>query len=79
MHRNPYESHDAYDAIRTQDADLAVSTSVFMSTVQSKRSHKPQTRLSLLTETISSNFNEETASGEPDTNDVLMSMANDAS
>lgn len=24
VHRNPYESHDAYDAIRTQDADLAV-------------------------------------------------------
>ncbi|TRY80618.1 hypothetical protein TCAL_13247 [Tigriopus californicus] len=23
VHRNPYESHDAYDAIRTQDADLA--------------------------------------------------------
>ena len=25
VHRNPYETHDAYDAIRTQDADLAVS------------------------------------------------------
>ena len=25
VHRNPYESHSAYDAIRTQDADLAVS------------------------------------------------------
>ena len=25
VHRNPYESHDEYDAIRTQDADLAVS------------------------------------------------------
>lgn len=24
VHRNPYETHDAYDAIRTQDADLAV-------------------------------------------------------
>ena len=24
VHRNPYESHRAYDAIRTQDADLAV-------------------------------------------------------
>ena len=24
VHRNPYESHSAYDAIRTQDADLAV-------------------------------------------------------
>ena len=25
VHRNPYDAHDAYDAIRTQDADLAVS------------------------------------------------------
>ena len=25
VHRNPHEGHDAYDAIRTQDADLAVS------------------------------------------------------
>ena len=25
VHRNPYDTHDAYDAIRTQDADLAVS------------------------------------------------------
>ena len=25
VHRNPYETHDHYDAIRTQDADLAVS------------------------------------------------------
>ena len=24
VHRNPYDAHDAYDAIRTQDADLAV-------------------------------------------------------
>ena len=24
VHRNPYETHDAYAAIRTQDADLAV-------------------------------------------------------
>ena len=25
VHRNPYEAHNAYDIIRTQDADLAVS------------------------------------------------------
>ena len=24
VHRNPYETHNALDAIRTQDADLAV-------------------------------------------------------
>ena len=28
VHRNPYDTHDAYDAIRTQDADLAVSKCV---------------------------------------------------
>ena len=28
VHRNPYEGHDAYDAIRTQDADLAVSSCI---------------------------------------------------
>ncbi len=29
VHRNPYEGHDAYDAIRTQDADLAVRKLLF--------------------------------------------------
>lgn len=29
VHRNPYDSHDTYDAIRTQDADLAVSQGCF--------------------------------------------------
>ena len=28
VHRNPYDTHDAYDAIRTQDADLAVSHTI---------------------------------------------------
>ena len=36
VHRNPYETHDAYDAIRTQDADLAVS--FVMKTYMLKRS-----------------------------------------
>ena len=37
VHRNPYETHDAYDAIRTQDADLAVS--FVMKTYVLKRSY----------------------------------------
>jgi hypothetical protein len=29
VHRNPYETHNALDAIRTQDADLAVKIKLF--------------------------------------------------
>ena len=30
VHRNPYEAHNAYDIIRTQDADLAVSKTTIL-------------------------------------------------